>query len=992
MISKRYRRPARPQENVRQFSLNNSKGVDSTKSPTDFNTVYSAKNLIVNPDGSMSLRKPITFVNDVSWEYRFTKVHYLYNENYRLCRRDGYGFTICDASGRIQDFILKYTDTYKDIVSFSGQSAKEMLYDAVLLHDTDYTVTNLNTSTILGGCVINPSKLPNFIDPELYDTEVSLELPRYIRLHKPSDSDWIVEIVQPEINSISQTENGIPFNPNTTLDNPTALRDGYAMSVPNVKGILAYTYTEESGAGIVPTYLQEPDTAFEGSTSSKVNLAVEPTATSGACTSDTCTVQHLAYDGTLLNSLTFTLTNCTSAAGSNTLKYTSTVSIQLQNTESDTAVYEFNLSLKYHFARRDFYFCETSDNLLKGVSFDVGVELDKDTPVTSTELDGTVVRKEVLNHVRVADITESVKAKRHRITTKFKNTTNTPDTVLKAICNLPKSLANQAFKSYYYCAWFESYDGISWQPVDNCIGLGITVRELDSTYRVNPELDGDATPTYAAYRNVRYYPMLADSEKDLAYISTQYEDPALNVCNVSVRPDVLSAPWISFLRKRYRFKIITVEPLSKGDVELPDLESPTGYYRITSTVSQAEYAPTVGADFEFFNIELGNSVMGKKLYHKKALYSYGYQKFLNNIFVSDIDSFITPLYNIIDLDATRAAQATCVIPWRDYLVSATENSMYLHSPLEDGFLTKTVNTSVGIPEADSRCCKAILNGILFKSGSKVYQLYPNVYAGDDSMLNLTDISKQVEDVLEAYKYGKYPPFAFSTESEYILMLPHTPPTEDGSYPDSTTCLRYDYTLKLWTVCTYPILAVDYRIVSFNDIRIIGLVKHGTAEFKFDSDAVSDTYGDALPAGLLEESSQDPYVIVPIDFEWDTGQKTDSISVTKQFVESKLMFATEDNLEAFPMELTVHVDGDPHITTLDLNSDAPFWKEDGVRSLGVTNTAFRLGNDTGSKLLRQLIVRYSGKGRSVRHILKGSPTSNFRLYETYVRYKTLNVKR
>ena len=41
MISKRNKRSGRPQEVLRQFALNNSKGIDGTKAPTDINTVSS---------------------------------------------------------------------------------------------------------------------------------------------------------------------------------------------------------------------------------------------------------------------------------------------------------------------------------------------------------------------------------------------------------------------------------------------------------------------------------------------------------------------------------------------------------------------------------------------------------------------------------------------------------------------------------------------------------------------------------------------------------------------------------------------------------------------------------------------------------------------------------------------------------------------------------------------------------------------------------------
>jgi hypothetical protein len=339
------------------------------------------------------------------------------------------------------------------------------------------------------------------------------------------------------------------------------------------------------------------------------------------------------------------------------------------------------------------------------------------------------------------------------------------------------------------------------------------------------------------------------------------------------------------------------------------------------------------------------------------------------------------LYNVIDLDTYAADVATCLIPWSDYLVSATPNAIYLHSKEEGGFLTKTVNTSIGIPKNDYRCCKAVLNGILFKSGQRVYQMYPNMYAGDDSTLNLTEISKPVEDILEEYEVSpEYTPFAFSTDSEYILMLPH------GS-ESRTTCLRYSYNSKRWTMCEYPIIALDYEMLDLNDVRIFGIANGCSAEFKFDNTS-ADTFSDTLPISTSSTSTS----AHPISFEWDTGQKTDNIALTRQFVESKLIFSTEDIVECFPMELTVHVDGDPHVTTVDLNSDAPFWKTED--SKGVANTAFRLSLDDTSdtKVFRQLIVRYSGKGRTVRHILKGSATSNFRLYETYVRYKTLNVKR
>jgi hypothetical protein len=210
----------------------------------------------------------------------------------------------------------------------------------------------------------------------------------------------------------------------------------------------------------------------------------------------------------------------------------------------------------------------------------------------------------------------------------------------------------------------------------------------------------------------------------------------------------------------------------------------------------------------------------------------------------------------------------------------------------------------------------------------------------------------------------------------------------------------------------------------DDIRLYGKLygKNSVCEFKFDTeistvlakrasaeeleaipygDVLSRTsndtpYGSGIEDTVLEllqyvQSAQNTYCISPIAFEVDTGQKTDTILTTKQFVETKMVFATLHKLDAFPVRLIVHVDGDPHIVTQDLSTDAPFWKSDNTS--GVLNTTFG-GLDSSSdtfNILRQLIVRYSGKGKSVRHVVAGESLCNFKLYETYIRYKLLNVK-
>lgn len=964
MISKRNRRSGRPQEILRQFALNNSKGVDSSKAPTDFNTVSAAKNLIVNPDGSMSLRKPIVCIPPYA-DSKVTK-HRLYKDDCVLIVQkmedtSSFPYAICiQKDGVVQPIKVLYND-------YTGQSVSKTVSDGVLtfiVPNGDAETFNLNTASIIGNCDVLLDFFTNLIDPSLYEPTVD-RVPRYLQVYyADDDAVWTVEVKQPEVNTLTTAEGEIALNPNMTLDNPTAIRDTYDVSVPSIKGIVAYAATRISNNTVVP--------ARKSPISHSKTYELKPTARLGG--NDGSSVHTLVFEHTLVpvnSSLkTRAETRLTTFSESNPdiLKINTHLSFELS-----PVYYAFKFEVSYthdisyttnsasepetnwakHSIKGSYEFTYTGTEIsLRGYNSWTDSTNPLGAPVKAAKVTTTYTIKCTRNAdtlpvpSRISDLTESVKPNRHRIVNAFKKDNTTPY-VLKAFCNLPNSTG-------YYATWYKSTSPTSWEPVRNYNVEGlIKVRELDSNWKPNPYVDKDA-PSSDDYVNRYYYPLVADSEQDLLFS----------------RIDALAED--TSLKASYRFKIITVEQIEEGDPEY--IESDKDAYRIHATIAQQDYTPVFKNDFEFFDVDFGNAVYGKKLYHKKSIYSYGSEKFLNNIFVSDIDSFITPLYNMIDLDTHEASQATCIVPWRDYLISATENAIYLHSKQSEGFLTKTVNTSIGIPEEDSKCCKSVLNGILFKSGPKIYQMYPNMYAGDDSTLNLTEISKPVEEYLESYEMSTYAPFAFSTDAEYILMLPAS---------DYTLCLRYDYSSKLWTVCEYPIVAQYYEMLDLNDIRIFGKYNEFFSEFKFDSTATG-TYGDTLPVSATENS------IVPIKFEWDTGQKTDNISLTKQFVESKLMFATEDTLEYFPMQLTVHVDGDPHVTRLDLNSDAPFWKESD--SKGVTNTLFRLSDASTTGVLRQLITRYSGKGRSVRHILTGTPTSNFRLYETYVRYKLLNVKR
>lgn len=584
--------------------------------------------------------------------------------------------------------------------------------------------------------------------------------------------------------------------------------------------------------------------------------------------------------------------------------------------------------------------------------------------------------------LKVSKVTEQQtfeNASDFRAVLKMANKFTLENTLLKAFCTLPKA------HDVYYATWDYSVDGVAWNPHGN-IPLD-AYGKFERAYALNEKYTGteenlkdnsdkDTTPA-DRYVLRNYVPL-----------NVKYANDA--ICgdgSTTLRPDVLPISLLSKLFDEpetvskfiFRFSIVTL--YTKDDGEL----------YVQTVISSNEMSLSYSDTAEYYETDFPNAALGNKSYYGGRLYSFGtpYDSF---IYVSDVGSFITPLYNIIELKSTSKDFVHCVIPWRDYTMCLSEHSIHVSKKADDGFYTKTVTTSVGVPQNDSLCVCPTLNGILFKSGQSVYMAYPNVYY-DDAVLNLTKISKPVEHILEELENKDIEnPFSTVVDDLYVLMLP-----ESSTALPTTHCLIYNLTSKTWEYYTYPIKATQF----FKD-AVYGttLCSDVSEHFIFESDysRYDSTlnrhltyYADCLLYNktFLDEGSY----LESIPFSWDSGQKTDSIATPKQFVESKLMFATLGETDCFPFKIYVAVDGDSSVITTDVSTDAPFWKSG---SAGVLNTAFRIGRpDTPASgvfnTLRQLVVRYSAKGKSVRHVIEGESFCNFKFYETYVRYKRISGK-
>lgn len=1078
MISRKVRRPTQSVENVKQFSLNNSGGVNCVSPHNAQKTLYGSKNLTVNFDGSVSVRLPIVLNN------RFTSdvvrvIPLPYDSYIAICKS---GFTILNSSLMPVVFRISWRDMY-DTERVKEVSAGTIVPKTTLNIDS-CAVAETSTGVVLSKCKLcrTATDFPGtakdslgtyrpIFDSKLYDSATASDFStRLVNVvYSTALQMWCVHINTPYPNEYFVENGTLKVSYNMAHDNLFATRDTYDVAAPSVKTIRAYAYTARQPEGIVladslkdtlatdtrtdlswdydstsrlyaenevsgTTHREfefkikktQPIVKFENveiclelSMSGTYHLSqtISATSTPSVVTSllsqnldsTSCTlIARKVSEGTDVTQLPnfkivipkttwdmradhtfFSLQGAgdfvtlgTLIASNSTSGHTITKDsfvqdvVRLETFALDHVSNKLFSKTPSMTTLNFLWMSERSElgiHIVPSSSFAVTMSYTYSTPTVSTD-------------IRVADLTESVKNTRFRAATTIDF--NAPNMiVLKAFLNFPTAQFDKL-----YCSWRYTLDGVNWTDALSSVSGSVSVEE-DS----QDPIEDVAAPVTSSSAKAKYTyaPLLSGTS-----VTYSFENNITSRGDCFIlkkRSDVEDDAWSAVA---FKFKLVSLNADGKT---------------VKANYGESLFYKAVGAVSEFEDSDFGNVADGNVFYNNSRIYCYGALSLKNAIFFSYPNELEFPVTNAIELSAGLDREVTAVIRWRNYIISATSYAIYVSEQQGDAFYTKAANVAIGIPKNDSGCCVPVLNGIIFKSGSKVYQMYPNLYSDDSTVLNVSDISQGVAHYLEACDDAQNS-FAFSTDSEYILMLPAT---------THTRCLRYNYTTKVWTYCEYPIQAKLVKVNALDDICLLGtLSESGTVcDVLFDtkledvslpthvSAHVSELpYGDVVTRNRIQTngaygtdigatvSDLEAYLqgvgsscVTPIQFELDTGQKTDTVLTTKQFVESKLVFATEHGDDAFPMQLTVHVDGDPHIVTKDISTDASFWKDDGVS--GVLNTTFNGLSSTSDSFntLRQLVVRYSGKGKSIRHILTGESLCNFKLYETYIRYKLLNVK-
>lgn len=1015
---------------LKQSSFVASKGINVLANPMEAQNVVDIVNFDVEDDGGIRIRKPIIATHnytDIIVEYiikhegleniddaysqvekrvQIIKVIYLYDKVTRLVLYKDtlyegyaqYGFCFLDQNDVFQPQVYMYTSYNGIDFVFDNTTHLEYSESAVSTVQTvwlstgffnldNVTYVNLNTATILGNCTVDITKSQfsttnGLYDPTVISEEYAKNAPRYLQIsYLSTDKVWCIKIINPEMNVVSseQLSDGTvtpTIKYNTTLDNNYAIRDEYNKSSVAIKTIIPYIYAELTNGQISPKTVEKTDTVINVSNEDESYFKV-PVNTFGSGASTTDTVYHtletnyeylgktykikieielsISYtDGannehveihgvklyyiTPLNASTITPDiefSVTVLADDDTLRPLTSIYYSLVNDDrvpilEDTTGKILGYKYKYKYSRGE-------------GSFEHGTGLPYDSGIAcTTSFNGTlnITSTECLNRTvkylteRPIDTSEGFIP----VLTFSKNTDS--DNLIICFKAFMKFVDFNNLK--YYAVWERTFDGVIWEQVFGTVGTqGIFVKKLKQ----------DSTEDYDVFQAQQ---ICATSELD-------------NIGAVNVRPDILVQELSNITPCTYRITIYTINK-DKGN------GSNNSPYEIDLTLAQYSYELKFSEEYEYaYSTEQVHTSNGNKLYWKKRIYSYGISEFNNIIYPTDVDSFITPIQNAIDLDASSSAVVTALIPWRDYLVAATSNAMYLITPVDGGYTTKIINTAIGIPEEDSQTCKAILNGIIFKSGSKVYSLFPNMYSGTDNVLNLSEMSKPIDGLIPD-TYTDYNCFAFTTERYYYLFIPVS--------KDETLCFKYNFNSRTWVKHSYPICIKDYTLLGFDDIRIFDESK----EYLFECDdfrkyaEISKPYGDTL----TEDT------VYPINFRLDSGQKTDNISTDKQFVETKLIASLTNNENIIPLDIDIYIDGNKFPFKIDLTTDGTFVK-DAIKDIITLNATVDSNSAELQNVLKQLFLRYSGRGKSIRHIISGKSMCDFKLYELYYRYKTLNVK-
>lgn len=433
-------------------------------------------------------------------------------------------------------------------------------------------------------------------------------------------------------------------------------------------------------------------------------------------------------------------------------------------------------------------------------------------------------------------------------------------------------------------------------------------------------------------------------------------------------------------------------------------------YHPTDMASFGEAVITVGVDWIIETNDIPIPSMAENLdTFGRSIFAYGGQGFENNIIVSNPDEFYFPISRLLDIPGMSGRNLTAMLFWRNYILSSFEDSIHLSERVPDGYLTKPVNTFIGIDKNDKPTLKSVLNSIVFKNKNKIYSLTPSYSSSTDSLLYLKTLSDKLG---ENFTPSDTTSLAYVTDAHYNVLVNH-------STPEKPYTIMYKYHLDkgIWTIHTFDI---NVKFISTLGISNIELIDDKGKVYQIDMDPSllkNLPYGDYLNSTIHsiellnelidekeneykdEEELKAAYKVIkdeisPIKYAVDSGEKSPSLNGMFNFTETKILFFES---ASNTMDIKMYIDGRLHKHHPDIvgrdtkvHDDSMLWAEEIIPSgLKFKETLFKSDKDIPT-FVKEITLKSSGKGKTVRHIISGESVSPLNINMVYYKYRNLNM--
>lgn len=1066
--------------------FNVSEGIRTDVPVTNTNSVIKSINFLNRADGAYVLRNPLVLkerIDQYTW-YLFDKVHLFNFPQSKI-------LSIINTKESTSESIrLKYFDkkvTLNDLVFNSEQDKHLTFIDKIISVNTftDYTLVSISLDAAAFSSYIenfNVRHSTTYSKDLVYENQgYGTKLYRFLKIYQNIDSEeteWIVEIVHPEFNSItSATDTQAALDVNLLLDNPYAIRDLYNYGYLSTTKMLAYvpkdlTVQEINNSTIYQLTESLPQNnkgfkllvsiPYEKLSNTPIILKAFLTTTkttnkyycvweesiNGGVDWTACSEFINKFENSLTNPIvTKIVVDLTSADFEKTLKEETLEQAssylvekkmvrlnykQIGNTPVDLSEEDF---IKY---RPDVLFIQ-SPNPSKLYRFQVYVDTEKEVlppeltktyslnPFNSTsgEIEPGVIEYSTGNNAGGKKVNDTFTLTDPEIVNNRLTLYGPRDlvgTTSASFANTGNYLRIDCKKSKYY------------EYVKQIKLVGATFATVGSSYAY--------MSNYTAFSEGTPAPLPTTVPVTPCSTNIQFS----NVEGIGYQTFIIANAGTRYTsRNPATITCIGIEVTYVRDtqdaVTSTYLASTTGYYQIPQS-EEIKYA-------EYPELDRKQLFYGQTYEYEHQILSF--DKY--NLYISDVDAIIFKILKKISF----STEIVNVIAWRDYLLVFTEKDISLlkYNYDTDTYVVKTLTNSIGVPKKDAKTIACILNSVYFKSGYKIYRLVPNLYASNDDILNVHSVSDKIDILIEETLSPEIETanFVYSNAYYYYLFIP----IYNKEY---TYCFVYDYINKVWNLLKYPAVILNVEHLGLNEEYLktsVGLyffkdtietllnteiLKHSETISFIDSseefdicykDSSTNLYLDAVGASdsyttlknlapklpytdfldntlqqiyqflensnisiddnaykIVDITSTDFIQMTPIEYLVDFGQKSSTYTMPKTFLETKISLATLHPKDTFPFELYVTVDGLSTPLHWDVTTDSALWKNSFLQK-GTLSTMFSANNAEYNGIMRQLIIKYSGKGKTIHHLIHGKSKYAFSLYSMDVRSRLLPKK-